>query len=98
MTRKAMKTAESLAVLASRRRFLKRVSRCANRIAVTMAGFLLPTSVLAEKQSGKKMCCVYISRHLPVFYYRCINGNKCPKHWRGAYLYGASEVSDCAYC
>lgn len=98
MTQEPIKTTQSMTAIADRRDFLENLSRSAPVVAAALGGFLATNSTQAGKPGGTKMCCTYVSRNLPVFYYRCVNGNKCPKSWRGARLYAASEVSDCSYC
>jgi len=97
MSDHATKAVDVVARATSRRGFLRKVARLAGGAAAGMAGVLAAGSVRGAPRQDTKLCCEYIKNNSNSVF-KCVGGNKCPDHWRGAVLWSVAEVPDCSYC
>ncbi len=97
MTRQSERIATAMAAATTRRGFLGKLVNLAGGAAAGMAGILAASSVRGAPRQNTKLCCEYVTNNLNSVF-KCVGGNKCPDHWRGAVLWSVAEVPDCSYC
>lgn len=97
MTRQSERLATAVTVTTTRRGFLGKFLKLAGGTAAGLAGVLAASSVRAARPQSTKLCCEYIKSNLNSVF-KCVGGDTCPDHWRGAVLWAAYEVPDCKSC